>query len=255
MVTIKSPKEIALLREGGARLAVILRHLASMVKPGLSTAELNDEAERITREGGDEPSFLDYTPDGAPRPYPASVCISINEEIIHGIPNEEPKILKEGDIVSIDMGIIHKGLYTDSAITVGVGKIDKAAKKLLKATQEGMLKGIEAAVGGGHIGDIGAAIQAHAEKNGFGLAEDLCGHGVGYAVHEDPYVPNFGIEGDGLVLKPGMVIAIEPMYNEGTGRVRALDDGYTYVTADGKRSAHFEHTILITKGAPEILTR
>jgi methionyl aminopeptidase len=229
--------------------------LASLAKPGVSTKLLDDEARRLTLEGGDTPSFLDYTPDGADRPYPASVCISINDEIIHGIPNEDPKILKDGDIVSIDMGIKHKGLFTDSAITVGVGKIDTKAKKLLKATEEGMFKGIAMARGGAHIGDIGAEIEAYALKNGFEIADDLCGHGVGYAVHEDPYIPNYGVKGEGDILRPGMVIAIEPMYNEGTGRVKALSDGYTYVTADGKRSAHFEHTILITDGAPEILTR
>lgn len=255
MITIKTENDIATLREGGARLAVILRTLADMVKPGLSTLDLDREANRLAKEGGDKPSFLNYTPEGAFRPYPASVCVSVNNEIIHGIPNENPRILQEGDIVSIDMGIIHKGLFTDSAVTVPVGKVDAAASKLLKLTEEGMYKGIAAARGGAHIGDIGYEIEKYAKANGYEIAEDLCGHGVGYKVHEDPYIPNFGKRGDGLMLKPGMVIAIEPMYNEGTGKVIAEEDGYTYSTADGKRSAHFEHTILITEGAPEILTR
>lgn len=255
MSLIKTDNEIEKLREGGRRHAFILREVAKAVKPGVSTKELDDLAYRLITEGGDKPSFLNYTPHGADRPFPASTCISVNEDIIHGIPNEEPRILKEGDIVGLDIGLIHKGMFTDSAVTVAVGKVSETNAKLLEATKEALKRGIAAAQGGNRIGDIGYAIEQYAKKTGFKLAEDLCGHGVGYSVHEDPYVPNTGKRGTGMVLKPGMVIAIEPMLNEGTGKIVLRDDGYTYRTADNKMSAHFEHTILITEKDPEILTQ
>ncbi|MCC7004317.1 type I methionyl aminopeptidase [Candidatus Nomurabacteria bacterium] len=254
MITIKTPQEIMTLKEGGKHLAFVLSLLTKEVKPGVSTSYLNDVAIREIGKLGDKPAFLNYTPYGAKRPYPAAICISVNDEIIHGIPNENSKILKEGDIVSLDLGIVHNGLITDSAVTVPVGKVDESAKKLLKVTSAALLAGIKAAKGGGFVGDIGAEIEKHAKKAGFGIAEELCGHGVGYSVHEDPYVPNFGKKGQGPKLKPGMVIAIEPMFNEGTGKTKIDKDGYTFRTADGKRSAHFEHTIVITDGKPEILT-
>ncbi len=255
MVTIKTKEEQQILREGGARLAFILRELQKAVRPGISTKELDEMALALTREGGDEPSFLEYQPDGARRPYPASLCVSINDEIVHGIPNEQPKTLKEGDIVSLDMGIIHEGLFTDSAITVPVGRVDEQARLLISTTREALMRGISAARAGNKIGDIGHAIESFVEPFGFSHAEGLAGHGVGYAVHEDPYVPNTGKKGTGITLKPGMVLAIEPMLCEGTGRTKLDSDGYTYRTRDGKRSAHCEHTILITDGDPEILTR
>lgn len=255
MVSIKSPKDIESLREGGKRLAFILYELAKATHPGVSARGLNDLANKLVREGGDKPAFLGYKPRGAKRPYPSSLCVSVNDEIVHGISNEEEKFLKEGDIVSLDMGLNHKGLITDSAITVAVGKIDKISQKLINATREALALGIKAVCGGGHIGDIGFAIENFAKTTGFSITDGLAGHGVGYKVHEDPFVPNFGKKGDGLELKPGMVLAIEPMLNVGTSQIILAKDGYTYKTADGARSAHFEHTVLITEKWPEILTK
>lgn len=254
MITIKMKKDIAVLREGGQRHALILRELAAMVRPGVTAGELNTRAEDLIKEGGDAAAFLGYKPEGAPRPYPAALCVSINEEIVHGIPNEKEKIIKEGDIVSLDLGLIHNGLITDSAVTVAAGTASKEAQKLLKMTQEALMAGIREAKGGRRVGDISSAIERVGVAGRFGIVEELAGHGVGYHVHEDPYVPNYGEAGRGDVLKPGMVIAIEPMFNLGTHKIKLDKDGYTYRTADGKPSAHFEHTILITKGDPEILT-
>lgn len=254
MVTIKTENDIALLREGGKRLARVLRALASEVKPGIRAADLDALAERLVRDGGDKPAFLHYQPEGAPRPYPASLCVSVNDEVVHGIPNEKEKVLREGDIVSLDMGLVHQGRFVDAAVTIGVGAIDKKAGRLLSVTREALLIGIDAARGGGHIGDIGHAIETFIKPIGFGIVRALAGHGVGFAVHEDPYVPNYGHAGKGELLKPGMVIAIEPMINEGTAKVVLDSDGWTFRTADGSRSAHFEHTVLITEGEAEILT-
>lgn len=255
MIKLKTDKEIEILKEGGKRLHTILHEVAKLVVPGVSTKILDDKAQELMSLYGDKSAFLNYKPWGAPRPYPAAMCISINDEVVHGIPNENPKILKEGDIVSLDSGLIHGGLYTDSAITVPVGKVDEKAQTLLKATEEALEAGIAAIKPGGKIGDIGYAVAQVAKKYGFGIAEDLCGHGVGYAPHEDPFVPNDAREGEGPVMKPGLVIAIEPMLNEGTGKVKLLNDGYTYVTKDGKRSAHFEHTIAITETGYIVLTK
>ncbi len=255
MVTIKTKEEIAILKEGGKRLAFILDEVGKACKPGVSTSELNDLADKLARENGDVSSYIGYRPHGAKRAYPANICVSINDEIVHGIPNENPKILKEGDIVSLDMCLTHKNLITDSAITVPVGKIDEKTKKLLEVTKSALEAGINAARGGKNVGDIGYAVERVAKANGFSIVEDLCGHGVGYKVHEDPYIPNFGERGQGEKLKPGMVIAIEPMLNEGRKEIKLEKDGYTYSTADGKMSAHFEHTIVITGGEPEVLTR
>lgn len=255
MIKLKSKEEIEILREGGKRLAFVLGELKKAAVPGVTTKELDDLAYKLTIEMGDKPAFLNYQPYGADRPYPASACISINDEIVHGIPNESEKVLKEGDIVSLDMGLIHKGLFVDSAITVGVGKIDEDAKKLLKATRESLEAGIKAIKVGGYIGDIGFAIAEVAKKYKFGIAEGLCGHGVGFAVHEDPYVPNEGEKGDGPKLVPGLVIAIEPMLNEGTGKTKIAKDKWAYLTKDGKRSAHFEHTVAITEDGVEVLTQ
>jgi len=255
MVTIKTKEEIELLREGGKRLAFILRELVQAAKPGVSTDTLNMLAEKLAREKGDIPSLLGYRPKGAKRPYPACVCISLNDEVVHGIPNESPKILKDGDMISFDMCLTHKGLITDSAVTVPVGTVDAAARKLIAVTEESLYAGIKSAKGGKHVGDIGFAVERVAKANSFSVVEDLCGHGVGYKVHEDPYIPNYGDRGTGEKLKPGMVLAIEPMLTEGSKNVFLDKDGYTYKTVDGSRSAHFEHTILITNGDPEILTR
>lgn len=254
-ITIKTPEEIATLREGGKRHAFILKHLANMVAPGVSTKTIDDEALRLITEGGDTPAFLNYKPYGAKRPFPASLCVSVNDAVVHGIPNEVPYILKEGDIVTLDLGLVHKGLITDSAVTVPVGKVDVAARGLLAATQKALTLGIKAAKGGNTTGHIGEAIESYIGPLGYGIVEELAGHGVGYSVHEDPYVPNYGTAGDGEPLVPGMVIAIEPIINEGTEKIMLDKDGYTYRTRDGKRSAHFEHTVVITEKGCEILTR
>lgn len=254
MITIKTAKDIDILREGGKRHAEILKLVLKKVVPNVTTKELDDYALKLVLEGGDKPAFLGYRPEGAKRDYPASLCVSINQEIVHGIPNEGDKILREGDVVGIDLGLIHKGLYTDMAITVGVGKIDKVSKDLIEATRKALDIGVKAVKAGKHIGDIGFAIEEYTKTTGFSLAEGLAGHGVGYKVHEDPYVPNSGEKGQGEILKAGMVIAIEPMLCEGTGKIVLEKDGYTYSTKDGKRSAHFEHTVLVTDDGFEILT-
>jgi methionyl aminopeptidase len=250
---IKTKEEIKLLREGGKRLATVRDALAAAVMSGIRVDALDRLAEKMIRDGGDEPAFLNYKPRGAARPFPSTVCISINEEIVHGIPTEEPRTLLEGDIVGIDLGLVHKGLITDSAVTVPVGTIDDATKELLAVTKASLHQGIKAARGGNHIGDIGHAIESYVDGR-YGIVRELGGHGVGHQVHEDPYVPNFGKAGTGAELVPGMVLALEPMLNAGNEAIVLLDDGYTFVTADGKRSAHFEHTILITEGDAEILT-
>ena len=255
MITIKKPEDIEKLREGGKHLAQVLAALKKAVHPGVQTADLDTLAEKMVREMGDTPAFLHYKPKGAKRGFPASLCLSINDEIVHGIPTENNRTLVEGDIVGLDMGLTHEGMIVDSAITVGVGEIDAKAKKLMAAVEEGLYAGIKAAVGGKHVGDVGVAVEAVANRNHLSIADELAGHGVGYEVHEDPFVPNFGMPGQGPVLKPGMVIAIEPMFNEGGSEIRIGEDGWTISTADGSRSAHFEHTVLITDGVPEILTK
>jgi methionyl aminopeptidase len=206
-------------------------------------------------KGGDKAAFLNYKPYGAKRPFPAALCVSVNDEVVHGIPNEGDKILKEGDIVTLDLGLTHKGLITDAAITVPVGKISPELEHLLDTTEKALKAGIKAAKGGKRVGDISTAIERVGLAGKCGIVEELAGHGVGYDVHEDPYVPNYGEAGKGEALKPGMVIAIEPMFNLGGREVELDPDGYTFRTADGKPSAHFEHTVLITKGDAEVLTK
>lgn len=254
MITVKTKKDIAILREGGRRHAEILKQLVAMVAPGVTTAMLNARAEELIREGGDTAAFLNYKPAGAKRPYPASLCVSVNDEVVHGIPNENDRVLEEGDVVSLDLGLIHKGLITDAAVTVPVGVVSKDLTRLLKVTEEALMAGIKQAKGGRRVGDISNAIERVGVANKYGIVEELSGHGVGYHVHEDPYIPNYGDAGQGDPLTPGMVIAIEPMFNIGASNVKLMKDGYTYKTVDGMPSAHFEHTILITKGDPEILT-
>ncbi len=255
MISIKKPEEIVILREGGARLAYILKEVAKKVVPGVSTSELNTYAEELIREGGDKAAFLGYTPHGVARPYPASLCVSINEEVVHGIPNEKPRILKEGDIVGIDLGLIHKNLITDHAVTVPVGKISVESETLLQTTREALRLGILAIKPGGYVGDIGAVIKKYVKPFGFGIVDALSGHGVGYAVHEDPFVPNTARAGEGPRLKEGMVLAVEPMLTLGGKDVVLEKDGYTYRTRDRSLSAHFEHTVVVTKDGVEILTQ
>ncbi len=251
-VIIKNAEEISLLREGGAILAEVLQKVAQKVAPGISTLELDTYALGLIREKGGEPAFLNYKPEGAPRAYPASLCTSVNNEIVHGIPKAD-KILKEGDIVSLDLGIKYKGMFTDHAVTVAVGKVSKASQELLSFTAEALLVGIEAARGGSTVGDVGYAIEKFVGRK-YGIVRELSGHGVGQKIHEDPYVPNFGKRGTGQKLIPGMVIAIEPMLNIGKAAIVTENDDWTISTADGSRSAHFEHTILITESEAEILT-
>jgi len=253
MIIIKTPKEIEILREGGKRLAFVLNKVAEKVAPGVSTWELDQYAEKLITEMGDFPAFLNYRPEGALSPYPASLCVSVNDEVVHGIPKKD-KILKEGDIVSIDLGLKHNGLFTDMAMTVGVGEVSSASKKLMETTRRALEVGISMAFAGNKIGDIGNAIERFARPHKYGIVEVLAGHGVGRAIHEDPFIPNYGKAGTGAKLVPGMVIALEPMLNNGTKNVSIDDDGWTFRTADRKKSAHFEHTILITEGEPEILT-
>jgi methionyl aminopeptidase len=254
MIIIKTPEEIEILREGGKRLATVLYKVGDMVKTGISTWELDKYAEKLIRDMGDYPASLHYLPEGADYSYPASVCISVNNEVVHGIPKKD-KMLQEGDIVSLDLVLKHKNLFTDMAITVPVGVVSVSSLKLLKITEDALEVGISVAQGGNRIGDIGNAIENFVRKHKYGIVEILSGHGVGRAIHEDPYVPNFGKANTGAKLVPGMVIAIEPMLNNGTKNVVLDKDGWTFRTADGKRSAHFEHTILITDGEPEVLTK
>ncbi|MFZ2149863.1 MAG: type I methionyl aminopeptidase [Minisyncoccia bacterium] len=256
MIIIKTPQEIEIIRQGGKHLATVLHKVKEKVAPGISTKDLDAYAEELIRGMGDTPAFLNYQPEGASKPFPASLCVSVNDEVVHGIPRKN-KILKEGDIVSIDLGVKHKGLFTDMALTVPVGKISSADAKLLETTLEALHAGIDAARAGNTVGDIGYAIESHVRrvKNPkYGIVEVLSGHGVGKAIHEDPYIPNFGKRGTGAKLVSGMIVALEPMLNMGTKHVTIDNDGYTIRTADEKKSAHFEHTILITDGEPEILT-
>lgn len=255
MMKTKTKEEIAIMREGGKRHAYILRKLADMVRPGLQAQELEDRARELVAEGGDKSAFLDYTPEGSGRPYPATLCVSINDEIVHGIPNESEKTLKEGDIVSLDLGLIHRGLITDAAVTVPVGTVSSEVALLLETTKKALFAGIKAAKGGHKVGDISNAIELIAASRGYGVVQELSGHGVGYKVHEDPCVPNYGPAGKGPVLSPGLVIAIEPIFNMGGKEIYLDQDGYTYKTADGSPSAHFEHTVVITKSGAEVLTQ
>lgn len=254
-ITIKTKEDIQKLKEGGKILHKILHVLKKQVSPGKTTLDLEMEARRLMREFSVTPAFLNYTPQGAKRPFPAALCVSVNDVVVHGIPNENPVIFKEGDIVTIDSGICFKGMFTDSAITVPCGKVSSDAALLLKATREALEAGIKVAFEGNTTGDIGTAIEKVAKKYKVSVAENLGGHGVGFSQHEDPFVPNFGMPHQGSVLKSGMVIAIEPIFNLGTGRVKLLKDGYTFVTLDHSLSAHEEHTIVIQNKKPKILTK
>ncbi|MFA4844411.1 MAG: type I methionyl aminopeptidase [Candidatus Margulisiibacteriota bacterium] len=246
VIKIKGPDEIELMREAGRVTALALEALRRAIKPGVSTAELNRVGEKTIRANGGEPIFLGY------RGYRHATCVSVNEEVVHGIPGE--KILKEGDIVSLDVGVRKQGYCGDSAATFPVGRISGKAEKLLRAGKEVLRIGLRQARAGKHLGDISHAIQVASESRGFSVVRDLYGHGIGREMHEDPLIPNYGPAGEGPELKPGMVLAIEPMLNVGTWRVRTLPDGWTVVTEDGALSCHFEHTIVITAGDPEILT-
>lgn len=253
-ITIKTKEEIDILREGGKRLSFIMSELIKIIKPGISTLELDKLAYKLATRDGDKPSFLNYRIKGAKKAYPASLCVSINDEIVHGIPNAKPRLLQNGDIVSLDMGLNHKGLFTDHAVTVGVGDISEADQKLINITKQSLYEGISVIKEGKSVNDISHAIEKYIRPYHFGIVEELCGHGVGHKVHEDPYIPNFCFQNKSERLKAGMVLALEPMVNAGTKHIILDDDDFTYRTADGKRSAHFEHTVLVTKNGAEILT-
>lgn len=246
-VTIKSAREIELMREAGRLLAEVHEELAAYVKPGISTKDIDRYGEKLIRDRGCIPNFLNYNG------YPASICVSVNDEVVHGIPNKH-HILKEGDIVSLDAGLIYKGYHSDAARTHGVGKISDEAQKLIDVTRQSFFEGIKYAKAGNRLHDISNAIGAYAESFGYGVVRDLVGHGIGTALHEDPQIPNFRQLRRGIKLMPGMTLAIEPMINAGTWEVCWLDDDWTVVTEDGALSAHYENTVLITDGEPEILT-
>lgn len=247
MITLKSPQEIEILRESNRIVAQILASLRDFIRPGVTTKELNRLAERLTRQKGATPAFKGYNG------YPATLCVSVNEEIIHGIPG--PKRLREGDLVSLDMGVRYRGYYGDAAITLPVGKVNQRARKLLQVTKEALKRAIEVAVPGNRLSDISYAIQSYAEGEGFSVVREFVGHGIGKRLHEDPQIPNYGPPHRGPFLKVGMVLALEPMVNVGTWRAELLSDSWTAVTADGSLSAHFEHTIAITDDGPLILSR
>ena len=247
----KTSEEIEIIAEGGKILHDILYKTAGLVKPGISTLELNEFAEKMIADVGGRPSFKGYGPKK--NPFPAGLCTSVNDEVVHGIPSRDV-ILKSGDIIGLDIGMEYKGLYTDTAITVGVGQISETAKKLIEVTKKSLDLAIKEVRPGAKIGDIGYVIQTLAEKNGFSPVRDLVGHGVGYEVHEDPAVPCFGKKGTGETLQEGMVLAIEPMVCEHEYFVNFDQDGWTIRTADGGLSAHFEHTIAVTKNGARILT-
>jgi len=246
VIIIKSQREIEQLKRSNAIVAEVLQELKGMIAPGRTTQELDRVAETIILSKGALPAFKGY------RNYPAAICVSINEEVVHGIPG--PRKLKEGDIVSIDVGVNLHGYFGDAAITVPVGEVDQRARRLLEVTERALYIGIEMARIGNRLFDISHAIQRWVEGKGFSVVREFVGHGIGKSLHEEPQIPNFGSPGQGPRLEKGMVFALEPMVNEGTYEVKILSDGWTVVTADGKRSAHFEHTIAITDGQAEILS-
>lgn len=247
MITLKSKKEINFIRENGRLVAKTLSCLKECIKPGVTTKELADVAHEIITQEGGYPAFLDY------RGFPGSICTSVNNEVVHGIPGN--RRLKTGDIIGIDLGVYRNGYYADAAVTFVIGKASCETARLLKVTEEALFEGIEAARLPSRILDIAFAIQSYVEKAGFSVVRDLVGHGIGQQMHEEPQVPNFGEPGKGPRLKPGMTICLEPMVNEGNFETKCLSDGWTVVTKDGSLSAHFEHTILITEGDAEILTK
>jgi methionyl aminopeptidase len=250
MIELKSRCEVEKMRRAAGVVSSILKELESMVAPGVTTKVLDREAERLIGKHGAKPAFKNY--QVGRNVFPAVLCVSVNDEIVHGIPSG--RRLVDGDIVSLDFGVVYEEFYGDSAVTVPVGTIDDESRSLIETTERCMYAGIEQLRPGKRLGDVGAAVQEIAEREGYGVVRDFVGHGIGRALHEDPQVPNFGKSGRGQALRAGMVLAIEPMINMGTPGVRVLDDGWTAVTADGSRSAHFEHTVAVTDDGPVILT-
>ncbi|MBI4199562.1 MAG: type I methionyl aminopeptidase [Chloroflexi bacterium] len=245
-ITLKSSQELRLMREAGEVVAAVLELLVRSVQPGMRTRELDSIAAREIRRLGARPSFKGY------RGYPATICVSLNEEIVHGIPGD--RAVREGDIVSLDVGAVVRGYHADAAASVGAGATTPEAERLMAATRQALERGIQQARPGNRVGDISRAVQEYAEGLGFGVVREYVGHGIGRALHEEPAIPNVGEVGKGPLLRPGMVIAIEPMLNLGGWATRTLEDGWTVVTADGSLSAHFEHTVAITLDGPEVLT-
>ncbi len=255
MTTIlKTKKERETLREGGKKLSEILAILAEHVRPGVTSLELNEMTIKLVRERDCLPAFLNYSPLGAPRPFPGALCVSVNDEIVHGIPNKEKKILQAGDIVSLDLGILYEGLITDSAITFAIGRVSKKIHNLINTTRQALSVGLEVSRAGRTNVDIGKAIEKFVKPSGFAIPRELGGHGVGRKVHEPPFIPNFSASVPEVVLTPGMVIAIEPMLNLGSRQLVFDPDGYTVRTKDGLPSAHFEHTVIITEKEPIVVT-
>jgi len=248
MIYLRSAKEVELIRESCKIVVDCLKHVKGLVKPGVSTMELNRVIDQFIREHGAKPAFKGY------RGFPASACISVEDAVVHGIP-KETQILLEGQIVGIDVGVYKNGYYGDSAITFAVGKISEEKQRLMDVTRSSLYEGIKKALTGNRVHDISAAVQSHVESYGYSVVRELVGHGIGKSLHEDPQVPNFGKAGTGARLKPGMVFCVEPMVNMGSYEVETEKDNWTVVTADGKPSAHFEHTIHITDDGPEILTK
>jgi methionyl aminopeptidase len=247
MISLKGPEEIKKMRAAGRIVGELLEELGRKVKPGVSTKDLDDFSRQFIEKRGAIPTFLGY------QGYPATICASVNEQVVHGIPN--PRKLSEGDVVGVDVGATLDGWVGDAARTFAVGKVSAEAKALLLATEEALNKGLAAAKDGGHLQDIGFAVQSHAEGKGYSVVRDFVGHGIGRKMHEAPQIPNYGQQGKGIAIKRGMAFAIEPMINLGGWKVKVLEDGWTVVTQDGSLSAHFEDTIIVSDGAPEIMTR
>jgi methionyl aminopeptidase len=246
LISIKNQTEIENLREGGKILSAVLSEISNMVKPGVTTSHLDSVAYDLIKKNGAKPAFLGYND------YPYSICTSINSQLVHGLPSKIP--LVEGDILSIDLGVFYKGLNTDSAITLPVGKINQQKSKLIKVTQQSFFEGLKTIKAGARLGDLSYAIQSFVEKNGFSVVRDLVGHGIGRQLHEEPQIPNFGLPNQGPVLKSGMVLAIEPMVSAGSWEIEIASDLWTVVMADNSMSSHFEHTVLVTDEGYEILT-
>lgn len=247
MVILKQPDEIDQARASSRIVAEVLSVLREKVKPGVTTRELDQIAEEVTEKRGARPAFKGY------RGYPHSLCASVNEEVVHGMPSG--RVLQEGDIIGLDFGVLYHGFYGDAAITLPVGRVSEEAVRLMRVTEESLYAAIDQAASGNRLGDISAAVQETAESAGFSVVRDFVGHGIGRNMHEDPQIPNFGKKGRGIELRAGMILAIEPMVNAGRYGVKILPDGWTVITADGSLSAHFEHSVAVTDNGPEILSR
>jgi len=247
MIHLKSPQDLAIMRDANRIVAGILAALTAMVAPGVTTMDLNDLSEALARKHRVQPAFKDY------KGFPCALCASVNEEVVHGIPSRT-RVLREGDVISLDFGVVHRGFYGDAAITVPVGEVNEAARRLLRTAEEALCQGIAQALAGNHLSAISHAIQSHVERQGYSVVREFTGHGIGRDLHEEPQVPNFGRPGMGVQLRAGMVLAIEPMVNEGESAVEVLQDGWTAVTKDRRLSVHFEHSVAITENGTEILS-